>query len=428
MTLAPSVSAHPAFAGWRVCSAGVATQAIAIGFTLGAVGLFAAPLAEELGATATQFNLGISLFMLVMNGSMPIIGALLDRGSIRAVMLAGAFVLSVSLAMLSRATELWQVGLLFGGGCALGMAMLGPMASSTAMANWFGRLRGRALGIANAGGPLGPALIVPVAAYTIGEFGWRTTMLGFAAVTLLVALPTIWIGMIDRPSDVGQYPDGEKPAEVAGESAVDALEADPWEPAGIVRSPDFWFVALGVAPFAAAGLVMGANAIPYMMFLGASTESASWVVVLQSIGAVAGPLVFGSLADKIHPRRIYLGLIATLALALGVLTFEPGYAIALVVFSVMGLVAGSMMPVYGALIGRLFGAESFGQVIGLGALVGLPMLFIGPLGFGYAFDVTGSYSSGLLGLIGALVLGAGLLALLPTGLARRSSNEVVAAT
>jgi MFS family permease len=173
---------------------------------------------------------------------------------------------------------------------------------------------------------------------------------------------------------------------------------------------------------------MAANAIPYMMFLGASTESASLVVVLQSIGAVAGPLVFGSLADKIHPRRIYLGLIATLALALGVLTFEPGYAIALVVFSVMGLVGGSMMPVYGALIGRLFGAESFGQVIGLGALVGLPMLFIGPLGFGYAFDVTGSYSSGLLGLIGALVLGAGLLALLSTGLARRPSNEVAAET
>jgi len=421
-------SPHPAFAGWRVCAAGVATQAIAIGFTLGAVGLFAAPLGEELGATATQFNLGVSLFMLVMNGSMPIIGGLLDRGSIRLVMLAGAVVLAISLAMLSRATALWQVGLLFGGGCALGMAMLGPMASSTAMANWFGRLRGRALGIANAGGPLGPALIVPVAAYTIGEFGWRSTMLGFAVVTLLVALPTIRIGMIDRPSDVGQYPDGELPAEVAGGTSADAMEAGVWEPASIVRSPDFWFIALGVAPFAAAGLVMGANAIPYMMHLGASTESASLVVVLQSIGAVAGPLVFGSLADQIHPRRIYLGLIATLSIALGALTFEPNYALALVIFAVVGFVGGSMMPVYGALVGRLFGAESFGQVIGLGALVGLPMLFMGPLGFGYAFDSTGSYSVGLLGLIVALVLGAVLLALLPSGVARRASSPSAAGT
>ena len=59
------------FLGWRICAAGVLTQAVAIGFTLGSVGVFAAPLAEELGATATQFNLAVSLFSLVMNLSMP---------------------------------------------------------------------------------------------------------------------------------------------------------------------------------------------------------------------------------------------------------------------------------------------------------------------------------------------------------------------
>ena len=65
---------HPAFAGWRVCGAAVLTQAVAIGFTLGSVGVFAAPLASELGATATQFNVGVSVFSLVMNFSMPFIG------------------------------------------------------------------------------------------------------------------------------------------------------------------------------------------------------------------------------------------------------------------------------------------------------------------------------------------------------------------
>lgn len=421
MTRAPhsAFAPHPSFAGWRVCAAGVATQAIAIGFTLGAVGLFAAPLARELGATATHFNLGVSLFTLVMNASMPVIGRLLDRGSIRRVMLIGALVLAISLAFLSRATELWQVGLLFGGGCAVGMAMLGPMASSTAMANWFDRLRGRALGIANAGGPFGPALIVPVAAYAIGAFGWRPTLLGFAGVTLVVALPAIHFGMIDRPSDVGQFPDGERPVEVAGGSSTNPAAVAGWDASSIVRSRDFWCIALGVAPFASAGLVMGANAIPYAMHLGASTEAASLVVVLQSAGAVAGPLVFGSLADRIHPRRLFLGLIATISLALGALMLEPGYAVTLGVFAVVGLVAGSMMPVYGALIGRLFGAESFGQVIGLGALVGLLAIFLAPLGFGYAFDATGAYSAGLLGLIVALLVGGALLALLPNGTARR---------
>jgi MFS family permease len=415
-------SPHPEFSGWKVCAAGAGTQAIAIGFTLGAVGLFAAPLGEELGATATQFNLGVALFTLVMNLSMPIIGGLLDRGSIRRVMFIGACVLAASLVVLSRATALWQVGLLFSGGCAVGMAMLGPMASSTAMANWFDQTRGRALGFANAGGPLGPALIVPVAAVAIGSIGWRSTMLGFAIVTLCVALPAIHLGMIDRPSDVGQYPDGEEPAPGSLDSASSAASKEAWDTRGIVRSRDFWLVALGVAPFAGGGLVMAANAIPYVMYLGESAESASFVVVLQSVGAVAGPLIFGSLADRIHPRLLFLGMIVALCLALGALTLGPTYTKALGVFFVMGLVGGSMMPVYGALIARLFGADSFGQVIGLGALVGLPVLFLGPLGFGLAFDETGSYTTGLTGLIIALVVGACLLSLLPSGLARRSAE------
>ncbi len=334
----------------------------------------------------------------------------------------GAFVLATSLAVISRATELWQVGVLFGGGCAVGMAMLGPMASSTAMANWFDRLRGRALGIANAGGPLGPALIVPIAALAIGEFGWRSTMSAFAGLTLLVALPAIRFGMIDRPSLVGQYPDGEKPAQVVEGAPGEAVESSVWDTPEVLRSRDFWFVALGVAPFAGAGLILGANAIPFMMHLGASTESAAVVVFVQSCGAVSGPLLFGTLADRIDPRGLFIGLIATISLALGALALDPIYPIALVLFGVVGLAAGSMMPLYGALIGRLFGRESFGQVIGLGALVGLPILFVGPLGFGFAFDATESYSVGLLGLIVALVLGAGLLAFLPQGSARRSST------
>ncbi len=412
------------FLGWRICAAGVLTQAVAIGFTLGSVGVFAAPLAEELGATATQFNLAVSLFSLVMNLSMPVIGGLLDRGSIRRVMTIGAFVLAISLAALSRATELWQVGVLFGAGCAIGMTMLGPMSSSTLMANWFDRLRGRALGFANAGGPAGPAIVAPAAAFAIASFGWRPTLLGFAALTLVIAVPAVHFGIIDRPGDVGQHPDGEaapaSPIEFAKESPL-------WDAANIIRCRDFWILALAAAPFGATGIVLAANSVPYMAHLGVSAEAASFVVVLQSVGAVSGPLIFGTLADKIHPRLLFVGLIAAICLALGGLTFEPSYAAALALFSVVGLVAGSMMPVYGALIGRLFGAASFGQVMGMGALVGLPVIFLAPLGFGYAFDATNSYSLGLVVMIVSLCLSGLLFSLLPKGLARRSGSSELAA-
>ena len=425
MTRAP----HPAFSGWRICGAAVLTQAVAIGFTLGSVGVFAAPLAKDLGATATQFNVGVSVFSLVMNLSMPFIGRQLDRGRIRGVMTAGAVLLAGSLAAMSQARELWQVGVCFGVGCAIGMAMLGPMSSSTAMANWFERLRGRALGIANMGGPAGPIVIAPAAAFAIGEFGWRPTLLAFAVATLAIGVPCVRFGILDRPSDVGQFPDGDAPDPARAVSPdpqsgmiAAAIPAFAWSAGTLARCRDFWFLAIAAAPFGAVGIVMAANAIPYMTQLGVSPEAAAFVVVPQSIGAVTGPLLFGSLADRIHPRLLFIGLIGVLCAALVGLVYQPAYALALALFCVVGIVGGSMMAVYGALIGRLFGVLAFGQVMGMGALVGVPVLFAAPLVYGAAFDRTGSYALGLLIMTAALATAALLFALLPSGAARRPAT------
>ncbi|MFO0688329.1 MAG: MFS transporter [Myxococcota bacterium] len=438
-----SPAPHPAFSGWRVCGAAVLTQAVAIGFTLGSVGVFAAPLAKDLGATATQFNVGVSVFSLMMNLSMPFIGSQLDRGRIRGVMIGGACLLALSLGAMSQARTLGQVGVCFGVGCAVGMAMLGPMSSSTAMANWFSRLRGRALGIANMGGPAGPIVIAPAAAWAIGAFGWRATLLGFAVLVVAIGVPCVLLGILDRPSDVGQFPDGEAAADepwaaagsVSAPEAASAPEAPSaeravgpatasadagWTGGQLARCRDFWFLAIAAAPFAGTGIVMSANAIPYMTQIGASPEAAALVVVPQSIGAVAGPVVFGALADRIHPRLLFVGLIAALCAGLGGLVLEPSYAVALGLFTVIGIVGGSMMAVYGALVARLFGVAAFGQVLGTAALVGMPVLFAMPLLFGAAFDATGSYARGFFILVGTLTVAAILFASLPSGEARRA--------
>ncbi|MCB9725605.1 MAG: MFS transporter [Spirochaetaceae bacterium] len=441
-----AVAPHPHFSGWRVCAFAALTQAIAIGFTLGTVGVFAAPIASEFGSTATQFNFGVALFSLVMNASMPLAGRLLDRGAIRLVMAIGAGLLALGLLGLAQATALWQVGLLFGVVCAVGMAMLGPMASSTAMAMWFDRMRGRALGFANAGGPAGPVVIAPLAAFTIEAVGWRTTLLGFAAITLVVGLPAVWLGIVDRPADVGQQPDGgdASASQAAGEAgaegiaaigadpasvgaatpiaaAVEGAVATPWDASAILRSRDFWLLALAAAPFGAQGIVVGANSIPYLMHHGATAQAAALAPFAMSLGAIAGPLVLGSLADRIHPRLLFLGLCGALCLAFGGLMIGPGFVASLALLVVCGVVGGSMMPVYGALIGRLFGVAAFGQVMGLAALVGIPMLFLTPIGFGQAVDRTGGYAAGLMGLVGLIAVAMTLFALLPAGPARRAT-------
>ena len=409
---------HPHFSGWRVCAYSALTQALAIGFTLGAVGLFAAPVGEEFGISATFFNVGVGGFTLVMNLSMPLIGRALDRGSIRSVMALGAVVLAASLVGIAVATEVWQVAVCWIVGCALGMAMLGPVASSTAMANWFDRLRGRAIGIANVGAPAGPLVIVPIAALAFEPFGWRPVLLAFAAASLLVALPAARFGMIDRPGEVGQRPDGEDPPEAAGLPGSLADEGA-WDAPSILRSRAFWMLALGAALFGGQGIVVGANSIPFLQHRGASVALSGAVPIAMGVGAIAGPLVFGPLADRIHPRSLFIGLCGLVVVAFGALLLPLPLPALLGLLVVCGLVGGSMMPVYGAAIGRLFGVASFGQVMGLGALVAVPIGAGAPIAFGYAFDATGSYAAGLAGLMVAMVIAAGFFFGVPTGRAMR---------
>jgi len=410
---------HPHFSGWRVCSYAALTQALAIGFTLGAMGLFARPLGEEFGFGSTAFNVGVGGFTCVMNLSMPVIGRFVDRGSIRGVMSIGALVLALSLVGLAYAESAWQVGVLWILGCALGMAMLGPMPSSAAIANWFDRLRGRALGFANAGAPVGPFIVVPLAGMVIESWGWRPILLVFAAACVAIALPAARFGMIDRPEQVGQRADGDEVVVRDDIGPSEPLVEPAWEAPAILRSVDFWCLAIAAAIFGAQGIIVGANVIPFLQHRGASVELSTIAPMAMGVGAIGGPLLFGPLADRIHPRALFVGLCIGLTLAFGALTLDLPLPGLLGLLLVCGLAGGSMMPVYGALIARLFGVASFGQVMGLAALIAIPTGTFAPIAFGYAFDTTGSYVAGFIGLIVAMGIAVAFFARLPAGPARR---------
>ena len=79
-----------------------------------------------------------------------------------------------------------------------------------------------------------------------------------------------------------------------------------------------------------------------------------------------------------------------------------------------GFAGGALLPVYASYVGRLFGADSFGSVMGLAGLVMLPFGTIAPVAAGAARDATGSYASVLLAFGLGCALGGGLLALIRT--------------
>jgi MFS family permease len=401
-------AARAGFRGPWIIAVSFAAQAVAIGPAFGLFSLLVKPIVDEFGATYAQVSLGLSLLMLSMAAGGMAVGALLDRRGVRGILIAGALGASASFFLLSRATELWQLGLLFGLGVGGSAAMLGILPSSALVSRWYVRSRGRALGIANMGPPAGAVLFAVAGGALLTSVGWRETLALVALVPLLL-LPALALVVADRPESVGQQPDGGSAAPAAAAGAHEPIAAA-WSARGLLGNRDFWGASLAMG-IVGGGLGAGwsAQVVPFAADLGIPAEQGAVAVALGAGLAVPGTLLSGALSDRIEHRRLFFGLIGVLAAAFGLLFAAPSHASLLVASALFGLASGGVLPVFNALMVRTFGAASFGTALGISGLVQLPFPFSGPVVAGALRDASGSYASTFLLFLASLAAAAAIL-------------------
>ncbi|MCH2170144.1 MFS transporter [Myxococcota bacterium] len=392
-----------AFRGWRIVTVAFASQAVAIGFSVGTFGIFVEPLTAEFDSTRAQVSLGQSILMATMTLAGLIVGPQLDRRSIRSIMVAGALLQAVCLALASQATSLWELAILFGVGVGLAVAMVGPLASTTVVSKWFDEKRGRAQGFTNMGGPAGGAVASVATGLLIANLGWRPTLLVFAAVTLLV-IPLIWTVIRNRPEDIGQWPDGAEAPPAGSEGVGAGVESRAWTASALLRARSFWLLALAV------GLLFGiatgwvVHIVPLCVDLGLGVDGGGAILGVGALLGIAGTLAFGAMADRYDQRWLLAAILAVHIVGFLILWAAAGPWVLAFVVCVIGFAGGGMMPVYATLIGRMFGPASFGQVMGLVGFVMLPFAFSAPPVAGWLRDRSDNYEAAFLMFSSGLIL------------------------
>ena len=129
-----------------------------------------------------------------------------------------------------------------------------------------------------------------------------------------------------------------------------------------------------------------------------------------AIMGLVGKLAFGMAADKLNLKAGLWLAMALVFVSFLLLAGEFGYPLMLVATGLMGLAAGGMLPVWGAMMARVFGLASYGRAMGLmGPLITL-MVMPGFVVTGRLFDATGSYRLCLLLFAGIIALATLLLA------------------
>lgn len=364
--------------------------------------VFVKPIEEELGWSRSTITMAFVAGSAGGSLMAAVIGSALDRYGSRGVMAWTGLIVAMGLLGVAAMSEPWHFWVAYGAARAAAVAGV-SLGTTVAVANWFVRMRGRAMAIRAAGQRGGqaivPLLILPVLLLA----GWRESFVVFAvASVLLITIPSlVWIRR--RPEDFGLEPDG---AVMPNSNAAQASANEHSWTLGQVRSSrTLWMLIIGMSTGIAAHIAINVHAVANFQDKGMSDGLAVTIVSVFTGVAALSMAGWGLLLERIHVRFVTMISLSLFVISLAVVLVAETYLLALVFAVLFGLGTGGwtvsqmiMIPNY---FGRLHAGSIKGFIAPIEGLVGIS----GPLIAAYIFDTTKSYDYAFVGAIAAFVIG-----------------------
>jgi len=328
------------------------TRIIGWGSTFYSPSVLVGALDREIGLNAEIVFGGITILLVTGALVAPAIGRVLDREGTRRSMCIGAVICALGLGVLSQAQgpvsylASWFV---IGLGHAMSLANTGNVTISQLMGDRTRRVIGLMMLVTG----LASSVFWPLTAVLMNAFGWRMTLLVFAAMQIVIVLPVY--------ASIPRY--RHLPARAAKPEAASVGERGRVAPEA--RRAAFWLVALA---FSASGLVswgLPLHLISLFQEAGLTQAEAVWVATLSGPATLAARAIDATLGERLPAEKValfglLLGPILCLTLPFVTMTITAA-AIFIVLFSAaLGVIsiARATLPL------ALFGRNGFASMLG----------------------------------------------------------------
>lgn len=337
--------------------------------------LFFAPVARELGVGIGELSLYYSIMSLVAVFWLPLAGKLMTKVDVR--LLAGASALLQGLSFAAFGLQNHVMGFyLLAIPHAIGTGFLVNLLGPILINRYFPRNGGLMLGLQMAFVGIFGVVFQPLTSYLIENTGWRSA---YGIVGLVSTAAVIWAAFL-----LGKRPqtEGISPATETQSRELSEKEA--------VRLPSFYFLLICMT--ALTGATVFIQHVPtYGEVLGLPLGQIGVAMGVSSLGSALGAVGIGLINDKIGPMKTTFAILSLWVL--GVVSFFFGENLAL--FSVGSFLTGvaiSSISILVPFLTRLFyGSGDYARIfskISLGAPLASILLIPG---YGYIYDLTGSY-------------------------------------
>ncbi len=360
------------------------------------------PIEQEFGWLRSDVSFAFSLVAYMIVAVSPIQGMLVDRFGPRRVVLTSIPLFALSLAALYFTPANLYVFYLLWALVPIAGLGLWPLGYLQAVAPWFDRKLGLALGCANAGIGVGstflPMLVIgPI----IAAYSWRHALLALAVMVLLISWPVVALCMRE-PSAADTAARKATASRTFGLTFQQAM-----------REPTFWMLNLGFLLLGMTATSLVTQQAPLLRDAGWTAEETTRLQTTFGFGLLFARVAVGFIIDHVFAPRVMTAVSIGGAAACILYAVNPdlGYLSAILI----GFLLGAEFDVLAFLIKRYYGNMAYGRVYGvifgvfyLGSAVGIWAM---PKLREMSADL--SYDNGLYAAAAILVTSAVLMAFMP---------------
>jgi len=299
---------HP---GWIAATVTFFTLMASAGYR-SAPSVLIVPLEDAFGWSRSQIALAVSINVLLFGLVAPFAAALMERFTVRKVVMSALTVVAISSTSTIFMTQPWHLWALWGVGVGVGTGSMALVFAATIANRWFVARKGIVIGALTAATASGQLVFLPMLSYFAINYGWKSVSLTVGTAAALV-IPFIYFFLKEKPELLGMTPygapsDWQPPAPnelSAGRIAIDTLKV-------ASKSRDFWilFGTFLVCGLSTNGLI-GTHFIPAAHDHGMAETVAASLLALIGLFDVIGTLFSGYLTDRMDPRKLlffYYGL------------------------------------------------------------------------------------------------------------------------
>lgn len=360
------------------------------------ISVFFLPVTQELQLTRTATSLVFSLARAQGALEGPLAGYCIDRFGPRPVIATATALAGLGYLFLSGVHSYAALLIVYMGIISLSY-QAGFMDATMSVANtWFIRKRALAMSITSGSIALGGALLTPILAYAVHNWGWRWASVGSGIAFLIVGLP-LSLQIHRSPESFGLLPDGDLSADDCHEDGAPALSSlamaeQEWSISQTLRSHQFWLLAFATTFRSVCSTAVLVHFVPILVWKGYSQGYAAFFLGVIALCGMPTHLLIGWLGDRLDKPRLMaffmvLGSASLYCLFQGNQTWQLWVAILL--FNVFE----GLFPVTWATVGDFFGRKNFAKIRGSMSLLYTWGSVFGPVLAGAIYDRTQSYTA-----------------------------------